>query len=775
MHHKKLFERVKKLPKILPFGNKCIRYKFSKKIDVYYNEFMNSLPLPAFETDENANITYLNTKAYELFGYGVNEKLIGKSTFDFAAESEKKSLKEKFEIASKSESGINNYFWGVKKNGELFPVLVHSIPNYCRNKFIGLKGVILEVTHQKNIFDFLQHTELKYLSFIKHSNDAICLISEHQIVLVNEKFEKLFGYKYNEINSHNFNPDILVTASSLAHIKDSINKLRNGEIDNSHLHFTGLTKDSQELSLEINLAKIQLNSGWTIQAIIKDNSEKKKAEDEYLITKAIMHASINQSPAGILIFNQPDFKLRLANNTALEIFGIRDKEKYIEEFEAAKFKVLDFRGNLICNSTTIEKVLDVNESVKNESMRVLFENNNEKWVLINSAPVYDNNKNMIAVVVVLLDTTHEVKTITKLKTSEKRLKSIYDNTSLGIFRISKNMNLEMMNPALVKMLGYSSEAELKTDSHLISLLIKELKTNIFQKTHDAFEFETSVPRADGLTLTLRISGTCYHDSALDFQYCDGLVEDISKRKQAEKDLISAMKKAEAAEKIKSDFLAQISHEIRTPINTILGFTGLLEEEIYHQIPEELKMSFDFIYKAGRRLIRTIDLLLLMSELQTKTYESNPRVFDVHSDVVEPLFADFISTAREKGLSFIVNNKSSNNKIKADYPGVKQIISHLFDNAIKYTENGSIYVEIFSESDDYVTIKIKDTGIGISEKYLKTIFKPFSQEDSGYTRKFDGNGLGLAVVSKLAEMNNASIEVESIKGEGTEFKVKFSLG
>ncbi len=240
-----------------------------------------------------------------------------------------------------------------------------------------------------------------------------------------------------------------------------------------------------------------------------------------------------------------------------------------------------------------------------------------------------------------------------------------------------------------------------------------------------------------------------------------------------KELEASKEKAEAAVRMKTEFLAQMSHEIRTPINSILSYTQLLKSETFHSVPEDLRFSFDMINSGGRRLIRTVDLILNMSELQTGTYEvilENCNIVEVLTQLV----GEFQTTAQTKNINLMLINRLEKNETNTivDIYTVTQIFANLIDNAIKYTIDGSIEVVAYKTKENLIAVDVQDTGIGISDKFQKTLFEPFTQEEQGYTRKFEGNGLGMALVKEYCKLNNASISVKSQKDIGSTFSIIF---
>jgi signal transduction histidine kinase len=236
----------------------------------------------------------------------------------------------------------------------------------------------------------------------------------------------------------------------------------------------------------------------------------------------------------------------------------------------------------------------------------------------------------------------------------------------------------------------------------------------------------------------------------------------------------ALDEAEKANNVKSEFLAQMSHEIRTPITVILSYIGLLKSDVLNELPNDMKELFPSMERAGRRIIRTIDLLLNVAELNAGSYICSFNKIDLYERVLESIYMEYKKDADAKGIYFNLKKECSNCSIKADEHTVAEIFRNLIDNAIKYTSIGGVEVLIKQTDDKHLNVEISDTGIGISKTYLPNLFEPFSQEEMGYTRGYEGNGLGLALAQKYAKLNGGEIFVESEKGVGSKFTVSFNL-
>ncbi|NMB80932.1 MAG: PAS domain-containing sensor histidine kinase [Ignavibacteria bacterium] len=256
-----------------------------------------------------------------------------------------------------------------------------------------------------------------------------------------------------------------------------------------------------------------------------------------------------------------------------------------------------------------------------------------------------------------------------------------------------------------------------------------------------------------------------------FKMCQVYGRDITDLKKTERDLKIALEKAEESKKLKEFFLSQISHEIRSPLNVITGYSDLLMQEL-HDKSSEYNDILRSIINNSKRLYRTFDLMLNMSQLQTGKYEARFERINLLA-MMSTIVNEFRTFADEKNLKLnLINRLEEDNTITADHYSIAQIFINLLDNAIKYTPHGKVEILLYRDHNN-VCVDVRDTGIGISKEYQEKLFTPFSQADMSYTRPYEGTGLGLALVKIFIDLNRAKIKVNSEPGGGTTFTIILS--
>lgn len=259
-----------------------------------------------------------------------------------------------------------------------------------------------------------------------------------------------------------------------------------------------------------------------------------------------------------------------------------------------------------------------------------------------------------------------------------------------------------------------------------------------------------------------------------FNVCQVYGRDISQLKKTEENLIDALGRAEESKKLKEFFLAQISHEIRSPLNVIVGYSDYLKDELIREGIPDYSPILLAIKNNSKRLYRTFDLLLNMSQIHAGKYE--PRFEKVNLQaLISTILEEYNSLAQEKELTIeFVNELQPEFSILIDYYSIIHAFSNLIDNAIKYTDSGKIEIRI-RRDDKYICVDFKDTGKGMGKEYIDRLFTPFTQEEMGYTRKYDGTGLGLAIVKNYVDQNGGKIHVKSEINKGTTFTVLLKEG
>ncbi len=359
-----------------------------------------------------------------------------------------------------------------------------------------------------------------------------------------------------------------------------------------------------------------------------------------------------------------------------------------------------------------------------------------------------------------------------LEITEDRLLTMWNSVHSGVLLVHKeNYKIIDCNPSASKMLHLQAENIIGNSCNNFLLSSEGDKCSFVENNvKDDSATDCFLYTAEGqMTPILKTEATIELNGV---EYWLVSFTDITILKEAEKALVESKEHAENADKLKSIFLAQMSHEIRTPINVMLSMTSLLELETEDKFDEEQKSYFGIISRAGNRITRTIDLLLNLSEIQANTYEPIIKRFDINSDVISGLLVEYKKKAKEKDLTFIVNFDTEDSYVNGDFYTIEQIFRQLLDNSILFTPKGGIVLSILRNKENRLVVEVQDSGVGIGDEYLDDLFTPFSQEDMGYTRKFDGNGIGLSLVKNYCDLNNAIIEVESEKGIGSTFRVIF---
>ncbi|NOY05348.1 MAG: PAS domain S-box protein [Chlorobi bacterium] len=364
-----------------------------------------------------------------------------------------------------------------------------------------------------------------------------------------------------------------------------------------------------------------------------------------------------------------------------------------------------------------------------------------------------------------------------LEESEERYRSLIHTASDAIICADEKSVITVWNNAAVKMFGYETEEAIGKKLH--DLIVPKRFHNQswfgldqFRKSDTGADFGRTLEvigrRKNGEEFPIELSVSKYHSG--DSLHVTGILRDLTERKALEEELVSAKEKAERADKLKDAFIANVSHEVRTPLNIILGFTDLIQTQFGDLLPPSVDEYFTSIQDSGQRLMKTVDSILNIARFEAGDFKISPKEFNL-SDFLSRMVNEYKHLAENKRLDLAFINECGNVSILADSYCFSQALGNLLDNAIKFTLQGSVHVHLYFDQKANPCIDVKDTGIGISGEYMKRIYEPYTQEEFGYSRPFEGIGLGLALVKRYLDLHGASISVNSRKGAGTTFTIK----
>lgn len=246
---------------------------------------------------------------------------------------------------------------------------------------------------------------------------------------------------------------------------------------------------------------------------------------------------------------------------------------------------------------------------------------------------------------------------------------------------------------------------------------------------------------------------------------------LGRIQEHERDLEDARDAALEASRLKSAFLANVSHEIRTPLNIILGYSGLIADHL-RELDRPADELVDPIRRASLRLTETIDGILDISKIETRTFQLEPRAVAL-APLIERQVTELDVLASNRGIRLSCSIAEPTAAVMFDEYCLSHALMNLVRNALKFTVRGEVSVRLYRADSGELAIDVSDTGIGIDPGYLPHLFQPFSQEDPSYTRGFEGSGLGLALAKRYVELNGARISAVSQKGQGSVFTICFA--
>ena len=394
-------------------------------------------------------------------------------------------------------------------------------------------------------------------------------------------------------------------------------------------------------------------------------------------------------------------------------------------------------------------------------------------ILISSSPINPKNTED-GLTFTAMDITERKMSEIALRESEETFRAIAENSPDIILRFDKELRHLYISKTIINFfdipaLQYigKSHHELGFNENIVTFweegINKVFKTkNIVERIFE--HYKNNQRKVFEIRLIPEFDMTGNVQSVL------GIMRDMTSQKLNEEELIKAKERAEESDRLKSAFLANMSHEIRTPMNGIIGFSHLLDSDIV--TAEKRKQYAQIIRKRSDDLLRIINDILDISKIEANQVEIKKKDFEIDEliDELYDIYQQKIAEDQEKPVELIVSKDSEINNpvICSDSLRIKQILTNLLDNALKFTHQGEINFGYYLQDNGYVIFYVQDTGIGIPEDHFDKIFDRFRQSEDSLSRKFGGNGLGLAICKGLTELLGGDIYVNSVVNKGSRF-------
>ena len=432
-------------------------------------------------------------------------------------------------------------------------------------------------------------------------------------------------------------------------------------------------------------------------------------------------------------------------------------------------QALGYKGRSIIDRIYVEA--QIKEYVR-KNLKIIRKDGTERYITLRVKPL--SSQSTKGVRGVIQDIT-DIKYIEdRLKTSEDRYQAIFDQSKDAIYVSTINGNLVDFNKATETLFNYSNEELIHLN---VSKLYASNETRLgfikkLEKEKTVIDFEVVLKKKDGEFIDCLLTSSLIETN--DFKGYHGTIRDITERKKAEK-LLREKELSEKQASLKEKLLANISHEMRTPMNAIIGLTHLLSDTPLNEEQTEFVAS---IKKSSENLLGIINDILDISTIQLGDIKIQKKEFNLH-ELVQNVIQVVLFRFHRKNVKI---NLEIDKNIPLHFYGdplrVNQILLNIVNNAMKFTEEGSVNVQVklLSSINKIFTLQfmVSDTGIGIPLDKLDSIFETFVRVSDTNEKIYEGTGLGLAIVKNLIKLLDGKIEVTSVLGEGSTFILELPL-
>jgi PAS domain S-box-containing protein len=711
-----------------------------------------------------------NEKTLEIFGC-TKEDIIGKPPYDFSPEKQPNGRYSKeiaLEKITAALAGIPQRFeWKHKKfNGELFDAEV-SLNRIQLGEDTLIQAIVRDITERKRAEEQI----LMLAHALKSIYESVCITDMmDNIIFVNNSFCNTFGYSNEEIIGKHIS--VLRSERNSANIINQIlpETLKGGWSG----EIISRRKNGTEFPASVSTSVIRNDEGKPVALITAslNITDRKIAENELRNSRQMLQLILDNIPQRIFwkdlnsryLGCNKSFAKDAALANPVDIIGSTDYDMPWKSAEADFYRSID--SEVMKNDKPVYHLVEPQTHLDGQI----------SWLETNKIPLHDELGNVVGILGTYEDITERKKSEEALKESEERFRSLIDNMIEAALIIDWNGEIIFANNSAAHLVGLENPDQ-GIGKKVFDFLHPDFITRVFnvlakaRKSSQPIIDEYVIKTVDGEDRWVESLGTKI--TFADKNSILVTMRDITERKNTEHQLKIAKEQAEELSKIKSNFLANMSHELRTPLVGILGFAELLKEELKK---EELKEMADRILISGNRLMDTLNSVLDLSRIEANKVDLRISPYRI-AELVKSQVQLFEAVAERKKLYLKTVIADDTVCSEVDEQIFRQIINNLVNNALKYTLSGGILVTVDSLYDgtyNYARITVKDTGIGIPEGSLGMIFQEFRQVSEGFSRHFEGTGLGLTITKKFVEIMNGRIGVVSKVGTGSTFTVLFPL-
>ncbi len=723
-------------------NNNAINYYNYEYEKIFKMIWQHSNDAIFFVDYQSCKYIYANNAALRMTGLSL-EQIREKHTYDISPDG--LNAKSKYDkVIETIEVGEVTY---IRPDGTQTTTLLSVIP--IQNNFVV--GIAKDITERKNYETKIKESEKTFKKLINDITDLIYIQNyDGEILEVNQAVIDIYGYHKEEIINKDFRFLAAEEFNDFEEISKKISLVKQGK--SSSFEFFAKKKNGSIFLKEVLISPGNYFNENIIIAVSRDITEKKSTENLLKQTLARNTAIINAIPDIIIIIdgNYKIIDFSVNDNSKLLMTPNKFLNKNI--YEVFPQELIDI------TKRNIDKVLSTNSQSKEEYSLYI----NKELNYFEARYIKSSENEVLAIIRDITEQRHLEST---LNDQRYLISSIVDNAPFEVWARDINLICILENKKLKEhwgsILGKTPQlTNIKDEEMAIWMGNNERALN-----GEIVDTEVYYD-INGQMIAYRNIIAPIYDDKNQIKGIVGYNIDISKSKEVEKELIKQKEKATESDKLKTAFLRNITHEVRTPLNSIIGFSNLLNQD--DLTDNDIKSYTEIIKQSGNKLIDIINNIIDISKIQTKQIILEEKVFSLNT-LIEELYSFYINKANEKEIEFRYNNNLSDEHslIYGDELRISQILNNLLDNAFKFTTNGEISFG-YNLREHFIEFFVIDTGIGISTEKQINIFDRFLQLDDSISRQFEGIGLGLSICKDLVELMGGSIWVKSTQYEGSKF-------